>query len=265
MTCVNCSTEGDGRFCSNCGQRLHVKRLTWKEGWHDFWARIYGFDGMFPRTFRDLTVRPGFAAREFIRGNRARYYGPVGYFFLTITCFLLLLGLIGLNYVDYLKEMQEAIPVTQENARLNSSVRGFVADNLKLVAFIVIPFQAFVSRYFFFRKQELNFLEHAVLPLYITGHWYWLQMVEAISFKITHASIGTLWHGLLMGFYMGFAYTSFVPSQPKWKTFFKGFGIYVTSFLMFMLVLFVLAFAAIIIIGLVDPSALDSIRPSKVR
>lgn len=265
MTCVNCSTEGEGKFCSNCGQRLQVRRLTWKEGWHDFWARIYGFDGMFPRTFKDLTVRPGFASREFIRGNRARYYGPVGYFFLMITCFLLLLSMIGLNYVDYLKSMQEALPIQQEENELNRTTRAFVADNLKLISFLVIPFQAFVARYLFFRKLGLNFIEHSVLPFYITGHWYWFQMVEAIYFNFTRSSIGSLWQGLFMAFYMGFGYMSFAPLQPKWKTFLKGFFIYITSFFGFMFALFVIMIIAIIVIGLIDPSALDSIRPSKVK
>src|SRR5882762_8751747 len=119
MTCINCATEAEGKFCPQCGQRLDVKRLTFKEGWHDFWARIYGLDGMFPRTFRDLTLRPGYASKEFIRGNRAKYYGPVGYFFLMITLFLLLLSMIGLDFVDYMKSMQEGLPVKQEESQMS--------------------------------------------------------------------------------------------------------------------------------------------------
>jgi len=60
--------------------------------YHDFQARIYGLDGMFPRTLRDVTLRPGQASRTFIQGNRVKYYGPVGYFFLMITVLLLLMN-----------------------------------------------------------------------------------------------------------------------------------------------------------------------------
>jgi hypothetical protein len=265
MTCVNCAAEGDGKYCSHCGQRLAVKRLTWKEGWVDFWARIYGFDGMFPRTFRDLTFRPGFATREFIRGNRARYYGPVGYFFLMITCFLLLLSIIGLNYVDYMKAMQEALPFEQKETEVSIETRNIVADNVKLVAFLVIPFQAFAARYIFFRKQGLNFLEHAVLPLYIQGHWYWIQMAESVVFRFSNLAIGTTAHAVLIAVYMGYGYTSLITTQPKWKVFLKGVGVYLVSFLMFMVMTVVVMTIVLIIAYMIDPTTLDSIKPSKVK
>src|SRR5258705_13671611 len=104
MTGLNCGGEVTSNYCPNCGQRSGVKRITLREGWHDFLARVYGFDGMFPRTLRDLTLRPGFAAKEFIRGNRMKYYGPVGYFFLMITLFLLVIGFTGTELKDFMQQ-----------------------------------------------------------------------------------------------------------------------------------------------------------------
>lgn len=257
MTCINCSAEGEGTFCSHCGQRLEVRRLTWKEGWQDFGARIYGFDGMFPRTFKDLTIRPGFAAMEFVKGNRARYYGPVGYFFLMITCFLLLLSIIGLDLVDYMKAMQAVLSDQKNEAALSSDIRLLVSDNIKLVVFIYIPLQAFAARYIFFRKQGLNFLEQSVLPLYAMGHWYWINMVEALFLKYGNFVLGTSTHWIVMMLYMGFAYTSFQTTQPKWKTFLKGVGIYATSYVL----LFILIIIVLIIATIIDPSIRELIRP----
>lgn len=123
MTCVNCGTQSDGNYCSNCGQPLHVKRIRLKDAWDDIWEHISGFDGKLFRTFKDLTLRPGFAAREFINGNRARYYGPVGYYLLMITVFLLWLNIIDLDYVTYIKSMQKAIPVQQQDSEFTTSIR----------------------------------------------------------------------------------------------------------------------------------------------
>lgn len=263
MTCINCGHESEGKYCSNCAQRLHVKRITFKEGWHDFWARIYGFDGMFPRTLKDLTIRPGFAAREFINGNRVRYYGPVGYYFFIITLFLLLLSMIGMNYVDYLKSMQDSLPVQQEQTKFNADTRTWVADNLKIVAFFIVPFIALASRYVFFRKQNLNFLEHTVPVFYMLGHWYWVSMVEAVIFYYSGSTIGTGIQSLFIALYVGFGYISFVPDQPKWKAFLKGVGTYFVGFLFMMLTIFVVGLAFVLLLALIDPSALDSFRPSK--
>lgn len=109
MTCTNCGQEAIEKFCPNCGQRTNVKRITFREGWFDFWSRVYGFDGMFPRTLRDLTIRPGKAARDYINGNRVKYYGPVGYFFLMITLFLVLAGMLDIDVRVFLSQNQGMI------------------------------------------------------------------------------------------------------------------------------------------------------------
>lgn len=264
MTCINCAAESEGKYCPQCAQPLVVKRLTFKEGLLDFWARIYGFDGMFPRTFRDLTIRPGFAALEFIKGNRARYYGPVGYFFLMITCFLLLLSIIGLDFVEYLRKMQEVLPA-QRQTEGSRNIQAWVADNIKIMAFIMIPVQAFCARYVFFRKQQFNFIEHAVLPLYVMGHWYWVQMVESVFLTYWGMIIGAIWQWVLMSLYMGFGYTSFITTQPKWKTFLKGMGVYMLGMIMIILTLAIVIGIAAFIMYSIDPSSLDSIRPSKMK
>src|SRR5688572_4844803 len=100
MQCINCSTESDGKYCPTCGQRMTVKRISFREGFYDFGARIYGFDSQFPRTLRDLTIRPGVAAKRFIEGNRAMYYGPVGYYFLMITVMFLVASILGIDFTE---------------------------------------------------------------------------------------------------------------------------------------------------------------------
>ncbi len=263
MTCINCGADVTGKYCSNCSQRLSVKRLTFKEGWYDFWARIYGFDGMFPRTFKDLTLRPGNAALDFISGNRVRYYGPVGYFFFLITCYRLLLSMLGIDHAEYMKEMQAGLPFEQKETKVSQETRNVVAEYFKLIAFIYIPFQAFAARYIFFRKQNLNFLEHAVLPLYVLGHFYWIQMIEVIFYRITGSGFGVLVQFVAIGLYIGYAYTSFIRNQSKIKVFFKGLGVYFLGYFLVMIVAIVIGMAIALTMLYFDPSAIDSIRPSK--
>lgn len=263
MTCINCGAQVEGKYCSTCGQRLTVKRLTFKEGWHDFWARIYGFDGMFPRTLKDLTIQPGFAARQFIEGNRVRYYGPVGYYFFIITLFLLLLSMIGTNYLDYLRAASESLPIDQRESQFSRGTQAWVADNIKIVAFLIVPFIAFTSRYVFFRKQGLNFIEHSVPVFYMLGHWYWIEMIEAVIFTYTKWTLGLSWKFIMVPAYLGFGYISFVPDQPKWKVFLKGMGTYYLGYVFMFLVAAIIGLLIGIAIAIIDPSLLDSVRPSK--
>lgn len=226
--CINCGQPITNKFCSNCGQRAGVKRITFREGWEDFWARIYGFDGMFPRALKDLTFRPGEAARIFLAGNRARYYGPVGYFFLMITLFLLALSLLGIDVVDFMKAMGEttrpaaSIKVGSPQEKLMTDTMRVVTENLKVIAFIYIPFQAFSSRFIFFRNAGYNFIEHCVLPLYLQGHIYWLSIASAMVFKIV-GNFDFNFVVLLISFvYIPLGYMNFFSNQHKVKSFLKG-------------------------------------------
>jgi Protein of unknown function (DUF3667) len=155
MICINCQTEVSSKYCPQCGQPCPPRKITLGHMYHDFQARIYGFDGMFPRTLKDLTLHPGRASKKFIEGNRMKYYGPVGYFFLMATVFLLIMGLMDLNVMDFLKAagkygIQESINPGASQNKFSQEVVKFAADNMKLMSFAVIPFQAFCFRFLFF-------------------------------------------------------------------------------------------------------------------
>lgn len=97
-SCIIAGTSVAMDYCPNCGQKKSVtKRITILALFRDFINRIYRFDGMFPRTLRPLTIRPGEVARSYINGIRVKYVGPVGYYFLTLTFFLLVVPLLDIE------------------------------------------------------------------------------------------------------------------------------------------------------------------------
>ncbi|MFM8912432.1 MAG: DUF3667 domain-containing protein [Flammeovirgaceae bacterium] len=266
-TCINCGQPITNKFCSNCGQRAGVKRITFREGWNDFWARIYGFDGMFPRTLKYLTIRPGQAAKIFLAGNRARYYGPVGYFFLMITLFLLALSLLGIDVVEFMKSIGDttrptgSIKVGSPQEKLMTDTMRVVTENLKLVSLIYIPFQAFASRFIFFRHSGYNFVEHCVLPLYLQGHVYWLSILSAVIFKILGTFDFNFVVLLISLVYVPFGYMNFFSNQPKVKAFFKGLGIYISAQLLFSLLVIII----VVILLFTNSEFYETLRPSNNR
>lgn len=263
LACVNCGEEITSTFCSNCGQRATVKRLTFREGWNDFVARIYGFDGMFPRTLRDLTIRPGKASLRFIERNRVLYYGPVGYFFLTITLMYLVSSLLGIDMVDFMKNSAKVsmneppMPGTGQEKFMEELMK-VISENMKLVSFAIVPIQAFYSRYLFFRKSNLNFIEHTVLPFYTLGHIYWLSILSLLSYSIFGEFIPA-WMQLIVSFaYFGFAYADMFTYQNKVKAFLKGLGIYIIAQITFTIIGIIVG----IIVVLLNPELFEMIRPS---
>lgn len=233
--CINCDHEVTGNYCQYCGQRNDVKRITLKEGWNDFWSRLYGFDGMFPRTLRDLSLRPGTVAREFIKGNRTRYYGPVGYFFLMITVMFLTSSLLNIDFIEFLRNSGRLTVKGQE--QFIQLVYQKVSDNLKLFSFTIILIQGFCSRYLFFRISGYNYVEHLVLPLYTQGHIYWVSIVSLIVYAVTGSFLSPIFFTVLSIGFTCYAYSNFFAHNKPLKSFLKGLGLVLTSQLIFSLVI----------------------------
>lgn len=262
MPCVNCGTEVNSKFCPNCGQRAAVKRITFKEGWYDFWAHVYGFDGMLPRTLRDLTIRPGVTIREFISGNRTVYYGPVGYFFLMITVVLLVMSLLEVDLVNFIKDGHGLSPlhpkVNSDDNNAVSRILKVVSDNIKFIAFTIIPLQALSARYIFFRKSGLNYLEHSILPFYILGHLYWLTILVVLDYKYLGDVIPNTPLAIVSILFFAFVYSNLINYQPKWKSFLKGIGVVTVAQIMFVLLIALF----IIIVSAINPDFYEMIKPA---
>lgn len=261
--CINCGSDTTSRFCADCGQRTDVKRITLREGWNDFWARVYGFDGMFPNTLRDLTTRPGKASQLFIDGNRIKYYGPVGYFFLMITLIYLVGSIVDVSMIDLMKS-------TGGSANLNSPKVGsgqekfmetmliFISENLKSITFLYIPVQALASRYLFFRKSSLNYFEHMVLPFYSHGHTAWISIISILLFGLFGFFLPPILYLMLPILYVGYAYADMFVYQSKIKAFLKGIGVYFTAQLLVIL----MAFIVLTLLIILDPTIFDMLKPS---
>jgi hypothetical protein len=270
MNCINCGTEAGGKFCPNCGQRLTVRRITFKEWWTELWLLLSGFDGLFLRTLRELTVRPGFVARQYILGNRVRTYGPVSYFFLMITLFLLLMTMMNIDMLDFINERKEmltpyAIKSGSGQERFMKLVIDFVSRNMKVIAFLNVPFHAFAARYLMFRKSGLNFMENMVMPFYLMGHLYWLSIVTVFVYFYTNSYLFATAVGILSVLYYGYGYATLIDYQPKWKSFLKGIGVYVGGQITLMVVAGIIAVIVIVILAYTRPDMLEMIRPSNNR
>ncbi len=262
MPCINCGTEVTDKFCAHCGQPNPPRKLTFGNLYHDFQARIYGFDGMFPRTLKDITIHPGKASRSFISGNRVLYYGPVGYFFLMITVLLLIMGMLDVDPVTFMKTAKNSfagdIKPGSGQEKFTEAVFKFVADNLKVFSFTLVPLQAFTSRYLFFRKSGYSFLENSVLPFYVQGHVYWLTILSVIYFKTTDTAFPNIIVIVISIVYFGFAYSNFFDYQSKVKAFLKGIGVYLAAQFLFV----VLISIGIFIIAALYPEVFQMLKPS---
>ena len=141
------------------------------------------------------------------------------------------------------------------------SILSAASENLKLVSFVAIPIQAFCAHYLFFRKSGYRFIELTILPFYTQGHIYWLSIASLFLYY----SIGDFlpaWLIVVVSItYICYGYSNMFTYQSKWKSFAKGFVIYITT-QVFVSILFTIG---LIILILLDPEVFNMIRPSNNR
>ena len=236
-TCINCQQVVTENFCSSCGQKNPVRKINAVNMWNDFLSRVYGFDGMFPRTLRDLTFRPGEVAREYIKGNRVRYYGPVGYFFLILTVYLILAPLLGVDISEF---MQASNPVSTYQQRpgqqeINRIMMNWISENMRLMTFVIALFSVFFS-WLYFLKSKYNLIESSVLVFYTLGHLTWLNIIGIVIYRFSGVALNAGFSLLLTIVFLLYAYSNFYRHQAKWKVVIKGFFSLLTAYLLMIII-----------------------------
>ena len=85
--CANCGAALEGKYCSQCGQKVAPLNPTLGEFLHDLFHEIAHVDGKIITTLRYLITRPGFLSLEHFDGRRARYVAPIRlYLLLSVLC-----------------------------------------------------------------------------------------------------------------------------------------------------------------------------------
>lgn len=91
--CLNCNAVIHGRFCQVCGQENINPKESFGHLTYHFVADIFHYDGKFFRTLKYLLLKPGYLAKEHLRGKRSDYLHPIRlYVFVSAFFFLILFG-----------------------------------------------------------------------------------------------------------------------------------------------------------------------------
>lgn len=240
--CVNCAQPVSTPFCPNCGQQHPPKKLRFYSLLSDFQARIYGFDNMFLRTVKDLTKKPGKVAKDFINGNRVKYFGPVGYFFFLLSVYLLMASLLS---VDLFEFTEASSAFRDPNVRADHFQHDMVVwmnDNMRLLSLVVLLSMVFFT-WIFFRRSGYNFVETTVLIFFVQGHVIWLSIFSLIIYKFFGYALDAFFILFIGAIYILFGFIDLYSYLPRAKVAFKGFLVLFCSYAVF----FVLLVAGIVL------------------
>ena len=221
--CPNCSADVENayNFCPSCGQQSHVHRFTMPHFFHEvFHAFTYADKGVL-HLIKNLAVRPGVTAREYIlEGKRKKYFSP-------FTFLLLVLGFTVFAY-SYFEPYGKTSPSVTSSATTSAkkiappdqvspqqqrqqAIMSLLNKRANLIAFIALPIFALVF-WLFFIKTGLRYAEHLVALVFFNGFFQLVAALTAVIIVLAGRSTAIL-SPLQLGFqliYMPIAYYQFL-------------------------------------------------------
>jgi Protein of unknown function (DUF3667) len=248
--CANCSAEGRGSFCSECGQkRFHPGDLRVGHAWHHILHELSHVDGKIFHSLKVLFTRPGQITLDFLEGRRARHVHPIRLFL--IFSFFYVLTAPGTHPIFSLwtQQLRHLLPSRQlAKLELHAAQRGLGKDaafeqvHARLVSsFNYITVGAAILNGFglwvLFLKKRPFLAENLVMALH-------LACFDMVLLFIIHSLLAH-WRGWMIGVEYALLIAYFV---------FAGRRVYADSWILLTLkwillrVLAVLFFAACVII-----------------
>jgi hypothetical protein len=166
MICANCNGLVEKNFCPDCGQKKGVHRISVGHVVHEGFHSITHTDKGFLLLVKQLLVRPGYVAKEYIDGQPKRYFNPLS--FLVISSALLAYFGTITGYMDRLTSNSTRSGGRQPGIYWKEVIE-IASDNGKwLTLLLMAPLFALLSWLFFIRKR-FNYAENFLLHAFIFG------------------------------------------------------------------------------------------------
>lgn len=163
-TCKNCGTRSELRYCPGCGQRISVNKVTFKETFEDLADNLFSVNAPLLTTIKELLLRPGVLFRNYLSGQRKKYYKPVSFFILTTVIYLIVRSLIGF---DPFRNSMIVVEEGSLDGTVMTDARNYLLLNINDFLFIFVFTLAIFSKLFFFRRYSLA--EFLAISFYFLG------------------------------------------------------------------------------------------------
>ncbi|RZK42428.1 MAG: DUF3667 domain-containing protein [Pedobacter sp.] len=194
--CKACGTEVTLKYCPNCGQELHLKRIDGHYIVHEI-EHVLHFDKGILYTIRELLIRPGISIRRFISKDRSRLVKPVIFIIITSLIYTILSHFFHTDsVVNYdLPERSSSAVIFKWTADhlgySNMIMGGFIALWIKLL----------------FRKYTYNFFEILIMLCFVMGSGMLIFSVFVLAEGLIHTDLKSV------AGYFGIAYCAWAIGQ----------------------------------------------------
>ena len=227
ISCKNCNSKTNGKYCNSCGQRTSINEVSFKETFNDILNAVFSIEAPLIITFKILFVNPGKLFKDFFNGKRKYYYKPVSFFIFTTILFVLLSDLLNYNpfHIEPKEIDQDKLALLINNATI------FFAKNINNMLLVFVLTYGFILKLFFYDKYKL--IETIIISFYTIGLYTFFTTLSMISLEYLSHNFQIL-SFILTGFYVIYSNISFLK-KINFIIIFKLVVVYFLSFVSFSL------------------------------
>ena len=161
-------------------------------------------------TLKGLILNPGKLLRNYLSGQRKRYYKPVAFFILTTVLYILIRALIGF---DPFRNSAFQVQDGTGTGTYLMDARNFMLLNINNFLFVFVFTLALFSKLFFYRRYSLA--EFTAISFYLLGIYTLLATVNMFFIQYVSDSLQIL-AILVMFLYFLFAMASLLQKPLIW-------------------------------------------------
>lgn len=276
MNCKNCNKKlnKEDEFCSGCGAKIVVERITAKKLLFEMLGKVFGWDNKYFKTLKMLLFKPDRIFTEYLDGTRKKYVNPFAFFAIGVAVALLIFngfskeylelsGGVGEQQVEMIDKKivanssealsENKIPDDEINSskrqseqfELNEKIQKTVLKYFNIFSFLLLPLYGLVA--FLVYRKPYNYGEHLVINAYIQGVTFLITIIFFIASMFTSPSIYYA-STLVMMLYYTYAYGKLYKLSlgRSLIKLLKFLGVLLMVVLLFVLIMFVVG----IVIGL---------------
>jgi len=223
--CKNCNALVKGNFCSHCGQRTIIHKITFSETFHDLVSSLFLEEGPLWQTLKLLVNNPGKLFREYLDGKRKTYYKPITFFVLMTAIYLVIRGVI--NYDPFGSNLLQVQDPTAGQFLLKA--RNFFLLNIDKLLFVFVFSLGMMLKLFFYTKNSLA--EFLAIAFYLMAVYTFLTILNMFYIRYIDKSFQGI-HIIIMTLYFIYAMVSFFKKK-KVLVIIKSLFVYVLAFFLY--------------------------------
>lgn len=222
ILCPHCQEPGKGQVCSECGEDLHPKRITFFRILKDIPDVFFDLEFGLLYTLRTFITRPGREIREYFAGDRQKHYKPLKFI-------LFMGGLVTLLMVTFnITDGREMTPMEEFSWQWNSAILIFQFPIISILTWLI------------FKKRKYTFGEHLMANAFLIGEVITFYIIFFPALYYFNKTIGVtviqfLYSFWILGYYT-YAFYDWFYHKKTAAGFFKSLGVTIFIFVTVMII-----------------------------